>query len=147
MSTPVETTRNAGLIPAGTHTFRITEFEERMGPSAPYWNFTLHCEEGSDFDEKIVWTIVSLSPAARWKMENFLDAFGVEEGIQIQGEKFVGQLIRCSIIHEEYEGRIRERVENWLPMSKAGTVTPAHSSDNKSAAKTPAGRPKQSVPF
>lgn len=130
--TQVSTTRKAGAIPEGVHRFKIVDFEERAGPKGPYWAYTLEVEENSPFDGQNVWTNISLSDAARWKLEEFLDALQIDEGVQITGDAFLGQCLRGEIVHDEYsvtnddgnqETRRRSAISTFLP-DASGVANP-----------------------
>jgi hypothetical protein len=124
--TPISLSRTAGALPEGVHSFRIVEVEEREGPSEwPYLNVTMEVEEGSDYDGQRVWATVSLSPKARWKLEEFLDAVQAPEEGELYGDDFVGVRVRTTIIHEQWEGQTRARVERFLPMESGGPSSPS----------------------
>ena len=130
--TAINTTRKAGAIPEGVHRFKIVDYEEREGPKGAYWAYTMEVEENSPFDGQNVWTNISLSDAARWKLEEFLDALQIDEGVQITGDAFLGQCLRGEIVHDEYtvtndegnkETRRRSAISTFLPDS-AGVPNP-----------------------
>lgn len=110
----VNTDRTGGIIPEGVHRFRVVEAEDKDGPAAPYWKFTLECI-GGPFEGSMVWDNVSHSQAARFRMEDWLDAFNVPEGIDVDGDYFVGRTLRVKIKHEEWEGKNRPKADNYLP--------------------------------
>lgn len=97
-STPVST--NRGGIPEGVHRFRIIDFEEREGGSGfPYWMFVCEIVEGPAAGERI-WTNVSHSPRAKFKMDEFLDAMDEPEGKKVFGEDFLGRTFRGKVVKE-----------------------------------------------
>lgn len=122
--TPVNLQRTGGIVSEGIHTVKIVDWEERDGPSGKYWNYTLEIVGDGNDQGKRLWLMISLSPAARWKLEEFLDAVAApDEGIA-HGPDFVGRGLRVRVQHEEYEGRVRARVANMLPL-KSGTSSPS----------------------
>ena len=99
----IDTTRTAGAVPEGVHRFQVVDFEEKIGPAAPYWSYTLEVQEDSPFDGQSVWANISLSAKARWKLEEFLDAMQIQEGMKLSGDTFLGQYVRGDVVHDEYE--------------------------------------------
>ncbi len=100
MSTPMKYRRG---ISDGIHTFRLTEFSEQMGGSGhPYWRYNMVCVDKEDKDQSVT-LFVSLSPAARFKQEEFLDAVGAPDEGQGYGEAFEGKLVRAEISHDKYK--------------------------------------------
>jgi hypothetical protein len=120
-STAVDTTRTS-IAPEGIHRLRVTDFEEKLGGSGyPYWAFTCIIDEGSDWDEAMIWHNVSLSPQARFKMDEWLDSFGIPEGQNKHGEEFLGLNFRAKLVHDTYEGRKKLSIDSSLPDdTKAG---------------------------
>ncbi len=131
--TSISTDRVGGnLIPEGIHPFKVTEFEEREGPKGTYWNFTCKIEGNSPFAGQQTWVVISLGDQSRWKAEQWLDCFEIPEGMEIEGEEFVGMTFRGKVIHEEgKDGKIRAKVDEFLPSQKVkltkstGSVKPA----------------------
>jgi len=139
----VDTKRVAGLIAEGIHTARIIEYNLRNGPQAPYWNYTLEINEDSVDNKKRIWATVSLSDAARWKMEEFLDAVGAPtDGSPVYGDEFVGQVIRIQVSHETWDKKLRAKVDGILPSGSAEPV----SADVPSAPTQKRTRRKKSTP-
>lgn len=123
----IDLTRTANSpVTEGIHAFKIVSGEEAEGPKGPYWKFNCTCltpgEEG-----KNVFTIVSLSPQARWRLEIFLDAVGAPSSGSATMDKFIGRQFRAKVTHEMYEGRVQARLADMFPMTggKAAPVTPA----------------------
>lgn len=110
-------------VTEGIHPFKIVSGEEAEGPKGPYWKFNCTCltpgEEG-----KNVFTIVSLSPQARWRLEIFLDAVAAPSSGAATIDKFVGRQFRAKVTHEMYEGRTQARLADMFPMT-SGKVAPA----------------------
>ena len=114
-STPVETNRTS-MMPEGIHTLRVIDFKENMGGSGyPYWGYTCEVDEGSPWDGSAVWHNVSLSPQSRFKMDEWLDSFGIPEGKKIHGEELLGKHFRAKIVHDTYEGRKKASIDTTLP--------------------------------
>lgn len=135
----VSTDRTGGNIPEGVHLFRVTESEDKDGPSAPYWNFTMECANGP-FEGSMIWAIISHSQAARFRMEEWLDAFQVPEGLEVDGDYFIGRTCRVKIKHEEYDGKVRPKPDSYLPdtSSKATAKVTTKARKGKAAKKSDA---------
>lgn len=125
MSSAISFERDAGLITPGQHYFRITSVEEKIGPKGPYFMWYLTVEERSPDNTKTGIFVTSLSPAARFKMVEFLDAVGAPETGSGTPEQFVGFMIRGNVIHEEREGKMQHTIETVLPSGLPASATVA----------------------
>jgi len=115
-STPVDLERKNSICSEGVHTFKIVKSEEKMGPSGPYWNFQMNCiDEGPDKGQA-VWSIVSLAPQARFKLDQFLDAVGAPEKGTVTHENFVGKTLRVKIVWETYNDTTKARADVFIPV-------------------------------
>lgn len=133
--TEVDLQRQNSVVSEGTHTFKIEASEEKMGGSGfPYWNFRLKClDEGPDKGQA-VWAIISLSPTARFKLDQFLDAVDAPTKGKISHEHFVGKTLRATVKWETYNGSITAKPDVYLPagapVQNSENKTPSSSSDN-----------------
>jgi len=122
MSTKFSLERQSGQIPEGVHIFQIIEFEEKEGPKAPYIQFTLECNaQGEIWDAQKVWLNISLSPSARWKMDEFLDAMEADGKGEATAREFLGKGFKAYIKHEPYTDqngitRTTPNVSQLLPL-------------------------------
>jgi hypothetical protein len=134
---PLDRTANTP-VSEGVHAFIIKEGEEAEGQKGAYWKFTCSCltpgEEGKD-----VFLFLSLTPAARWRFEIFLDAIAAPATGAATIEKFVGRKFRAQIKHEDYEGRPQPRMGEMWPMTAA-------SGASKIAAANPAVKKVSATP-
>ena len=64
-----------------------------------------------------------LVSTALWKLKGFLEAIGMKADgkLQLDTDKLLGKVCNINVIHEEYEGKIRARVESIMRFS-AGEV-------------------------
>jgi hypothetical protein len=123
--TPVDLSRTSGVVPDGVHTVRLEKFDEIQGPSGyPYWKYIGRIEEGGPYDGNGVFIQVSTSPAARFKMESFLNAVGAPEKGEVTGDRFVGVYIRVKIKNEEHEGKMQPKPQDFLPASGSPSSSP-----------------------
>jgi len=117
--TSITTDRVGGMVPEGVHPFNVVEFDERAGPSGDYWNFTCEIGAGSPFAGQRCWVVISLSAQSRWKAEQWLDCFEIPEGMEIDGEDFVGLSFRGKVIHEVgKDSKTRAKIDEFLPSQK-----------------------------
>jgi hypothetical protein len=136
---PLERTANTP-ISEGVHLFTIKDFEEGESSNGnPMWTFTLACNTPTEEGKEVRMYLV-LTPNARWKLENFLDAMRAPANGTVTADKFVGRQMRAQITHEMYEGRAQARVGEMFP------VTQAASPVAKPAAPVPANVVKKTVP-
>lgn len=62
-----------------------------------------------------------LIDTALWKLKGLLQAIGMKADgkVQLDLDKLIGKICEVNVIHEEYEGRIRARVESTAKLSAA----------------------------
>jgi hypothetical protein len=113
--TRVDLDRISGPITEGLHKFRIVGIEQREGQAAPYFSVQMECVDKGNDEGKLVWDNVSLSPAARWKMEQFLDAMGAPATGEVFFEDYEGEYVQASVIHDLYDGKLQAKVDRLLP--------------------------------
>lgn len=123
--TSINTDRIGGnLVPEGIHNFVVTEFDERSGPAGEYWNFTTKVVN-SPFEGQQCWVVISLAPQSRWKAEQWLDCFEIPEGMEVEGDEFVGMAFRGKVIHEVgKDGKTRAKIDEFLPAQKVKLSKP-----------------------
>lgn len=114
-STPLSSARGS-VLPEGIHVFKVIDFEEKMGGSGyPYWAFTAEVQ-GGDWEGQTCWINISHSPGARFRVDQWLDAFKVpEDAGEVYGEEFIGKTFRGKVEHREFNGQIRPNVTDVLP--------------------------------
>lgn len=120
--TSIDLTRTAGPIPEGVHRFRVVACEEKEGPSGPYWNLTCEVVGEQQYEGQRVWHTVSLVPAARWKLEEFLDAINAPESGAMDGNDTLGAFFMGQVFHDEYEGVKRPKIKKCLPAEGGAPV-------------------------
>jgi hypothetical protein len=110
-STPVTNERKTNVVSEGNHIFRLTRFEEKTGPKGQYWEYAATVAEPGEEQGMPLVLRVSLTPQARWKMNEFMDAVQAPtEGVSV-GEQFLGQYVRGHVIHTENSGRVRAEID------------------------------------
>jgi len=123
--TKVNLKREIVELSEGIHLFKITKSEERQTGEFPYWMFQLTCQDNTPEKGATTLLMVSLSPNARWKTEEFFNACGVPETGEMDHHDFVGKVIRGKIANEEYQGTMRQKcVQVFARSDKAAKTSP-----------------------
>jgi hypothetical protein len=135
---PLERTAN-DPVPEGVHLFTVSSFDEGEGPKGPYWKFVLSCNTPGQ-EGKQVTHIVSLAPAARWRLELFLDAMGAPKSGFVTADKFIGRKFRAQVKHEDYEGRAQARIGEMYAVNSSNV--PAAAPNQNAAVKKATAAPK-----
>jgi len=132
------------IVDEGIHAFSITGFDEGQKKdesgepapgSHPYWRFDCACltpgQEGLNAS-----LFLSLSPAARWRMELFLDAVGAPEEGAITADKFMKRKFRAKVVHKDYQGKPQaDLAELFSLKEKKGTGAVAKITPSKVSSK------------
>lgn len=117
--------RTSGLPPEGMYRLVVAKTDLKDGPTGyPY--ISLECvidnaakkktDKAAIWNGRTVYTNLSLSPQARWKMEEALDAIGApEEGTLSDIGWFIGKRYYAWLSHHEWEGRKRLQVGEFIP--------------------------------
>lgn len=101
--------------------FAVEEAESGSGNSYLRWTFKI---QEKPYLARRVWLNTSLLPQSLWVLANLLEnAFGME----VRGKKIkisdildlVGASCKVVITHRQYEGKVKEEVNNILPSSEA----------------------------
>lgn len=120
--------RQETKIPNGVHLCQVVGVEEREGREFPYISLQLQLQSDEDWGGRMVWAIASLSPQARWKLNELLDALDLPEDGEGTAESFLGHSLKCEIVWEEYttsDGQKAERaqVKRFLKATTSTTPT------------------------
>lgn len=105
-----------GVLPNGVYRLIIEACEEKPGPSGhPYYNFRLRPIVKGEKSSIAVWDKVSLSPEARFRVENLLDAMEIgEDEDDLEPEFFIGKSYWASLGSREYQGKWSNEVKQYL---------------------------------
>lgn len=124
-STPINLDRTTGLITEGVHLFKVTSTEERGSKSSgqPTWFIDCECQDQGEDKGKKFQLVLSLVPAARFKVDQFLDAIEAPKQGSFQHEMSRGKLLKIAIVHGEYNGNPKMDAFRMLPSSSNATVT------------------------
>jgi hypothetical protein len=126
--TQVDLGRKNSVMSEGVHTLKIVKSEEKQGPKGPYWNFQLNCTDKGPDDGLSTWLTVSLAEAARWKLDQFLDAVGAPDKGSVSHGNFVGKTLRAKMVWETYNGSVKAKPDAVLPAGVSATASPATAS-------------------
>jgi hypothetical protein len=114
MPTTIDLERNSGLPSEGQHVFKVIRASEEVGASGPYWRYVLQVQDGDEKGREMLLQL-SLSPQARWKMDQFLDGMKAARKGSASMEEFVGKSLIGNVVHEPYEGVNRAALSEMLP--------------------------------
>lgn len=110
------------LLDEGKYTFEVKEAEltEAESSGKDMIALTLEVVEDADGNDDFAgtkaWDNLSLQPQALWKLRQFMEAAGLEteDGeMDIDPSEFEGLVVVANIIHEEYRGRTKHRIDGY----------------------------------
>lgn len=130
--TTINLSRSTGLVSMGVHTFRVARISLSHEPGdSGYHFFFVNCEctdSGEDRGKEAL-LILSLSPKARFKLDEFLDAIEAPKDGEISAERFTkeftGKYFRADIVHDDSRGKPQANMSNLLPASEQISSIPA----------------------
>lgn len=136
MASQIDLERTSGFPSEGLHLFKITKAEEKASKASnqPQYVLTLTCQDGGADDQgKTVTMFLSLSPQARFKIDQLLDAIEAPKHGVWTVDKFVGNTFKGLVVYGEYEGNMTANISKMLPASFNGRVeSPRISTDQES---------------
>lgn len=118
-------TSGTRMAPEGLNRVRCTNVEQsksKKGDPMYVWDFTIVEGEGKGITLKL---FTSLSPTARWKVIETLEGLGIEASnrvVKFKKSDVVNKLAYVEIVHEEYNGRMRNSVQRVLSENDAAAV-------------------------
>jgi len=126
-------------IPAGAYPIVVSSLKqsEEDGPSGyPYIIVEMTVAEG-DFENRKLWTNLSMSPKAAFKVKEFLLAVGVSEEelggeFEFDPDEYEGATANIAVKQESYEGVVRNRVTNFIRTEDETTLKKAAPKGKKS---------------
>jgi hypothetical protein len=126
-------------IPAGVYPVVITSLKqsEEDGPSGyPYIIVEMTISDG-EFENRKLWTNLSMSPKAAFKVKEFCLSVGVPEEelateFEFEPDDYEGASLEVAVKQESYEGVMRNRITNFIvPEAKAKPSGPAKKGPKK----------------
>jgi hypothetical protein len=124
--TAIPSERKNTVVSEGVHNFKIKKSEEKEGKTSgePYWNFVCECtDEGLD-KGLTVWLMISLSPQARFRIDQFLNAINAPDTGSIDHPQCVGKTFRAEVEWDSYNGNISAKPTTLIPFGKEYTPKP-----------------------
>jgi len=123
------------LLPEGTYQFEVKDVEQKDSEASgePYFAFTFEVAEG-DFAGTKAWDNMSHQPQALWKLRSFMEAAGIEttDGpMEVDPDDFVGLVVTASVIHEEYRGRPKHRIDTYMKDAEESSEEAETTSNSK----------------
>lgn len=130
-------------LPAAVYPVTVVDYEENEGPAGVYFAFTLEVTEGEYANRKL-WTNLSMSPKAAWKLQEALIAFGhdpeeLTDEYEFDPDDYLGAECLAVVGQDKYEGRIKNVVESLLPLDGEKPAGP-ESNDAPEKSKKSSGR-------
>lgn len=104
----------------GMHRLKIVSIAQAMGGSGFPYLLVRYAVVGTAEEGRQVQDRVSLSPQARFRVDQWLDAVGAPKSGGGSPKQFEGRIVRAEIVHEEYEGVMRGRPSRYLPDGAVG---------------------------
>ena len=119
----IELNRNSGLPAEGTQLYKITNAEEKASSSGdPMWVVTFTCQTASEDQGKEFNSFFPLSQAARFKVNELLDAVKAPKVGKWEARDLVGKVLKIAVQHQEYNGR--PSVNTYAMMPSDSTNNP-----------------------
>jgi hypothetical protein len=98
----------------GTHLAVVQYRGTSDGPSGfPFITVRLECLDEDELGNEAL-DRISLSPAARFRLDNFLDAIGAPRSGSMKVSQFDGHKVVVAIDHEDYNGETRARPVRYM---------------------------------
>jgi hypothetical protein len=137
--------RNSGEVSIGVHNFLIKEHFTGSSNGGPYLGYRMECVDQGEDRGKSHTIFLYNTLAARFKLDEFLDAIDAPKKGKATGDMFVGKYIRCSIVANSREKETyKAQVDKFLP---AGEIAkPGNTSAKSDSSKVPLDH-KATPPF
>ena len=103
----------------GQHVVKLIEIEETESQAGnDMLNATFQVVKGASTGAKLYDNFV-LTEKALWKLQSFLVAVGMKADgkIVLDLDKLIGKTCIVEVVHEEYEGKTRARIQEFLKLS------------------------------
>lgn len=106
------------LLPEGMYETTVDEVKLEDNNGKPYlaWKFKT-IDDDPKFDGKTLYNNTSLQPQSLWVLASLLDCLGVERPngpMDLDLEELVGLEVMLQVEHEEYEGKTRAKVVDFM---------------------------------
>lgn len=118
MARKISTSRTAGsgVVKDGIYQLVITDAEEKVSSSGnDMVKLTLAVLRGGRPAGRTLLDHLVFSEEAQWKFDNLHDALEVEEGKEIDYRYYKGKKVYASLITDEYNGNVNNKIKTYLP--------------------------------
>jgi hypothetical protein len=119
---PQQEDREFELIDEGKYECNVEQIEERISATNnPYLNWRFKIIPGQKFAGRVLFYMTSLQSQAIWKLEEVVNALGVETkaGInEIDTDAYIGLPCIVEVGHREYKEEMTEDVINVFPSKR-----------------------------
>lgn len=107
----------SGLLPDGDYMFTVTEASlKRTKNDDEMITVTLEINWGDD--SFLIWENLVFTKKAGWKILQFMKSLGHQyldgEKVDVEATDLIGQEGKAAVITEEYEGKKRNKIANFL---------------------------------
>lgn len=145
----IDLDRSSGATSCGIHLFEITGFKSQVsGSGNPTWIFDVVCIDPASEDKGIKMSLfLTMTQAARWKVDEFLDAVGAPRKGRMSGAQFMHKTFRGNVEDSEWDNKITRKITQCLPptgaigasaqVSKDGAQQPALPAQDFETRKSP----------
>lgn len=103
----------------GQHVVKLTEIEETESQAGnDMLNATFQVVKGTSTGAKLYDNFV-LTEKALWKLQSFLEAVGIKASgkIVLDLDKLIGKTCIVEVAHEEYDGKTRARIQEFIKLA------------------------------
>lgn len=137
-------------VSEGRHRVKIVEAEEVVTQGGnDAIKVTFEVTQGEDKGNHVIETF-PLTDTALWKLKSLLKALGMKcEGrITLDIDRLIGKVCDVQVIHDEYNGSIRAKVDEYLKPSKgkASSDDDDEDDDDEEEEETPKKKPAKKKP-
>lgn len=108
-------------IPDGVYKVKVDSVNAKMSKNGnPYLEFVYVISEEGDYNGRKVWDNLTIIPTTAWKQQIVLETLTRqpwrENEMKLNPKDLVGLECRAVIYQNEYEGKVRNKVEKILPV-------------------------------
>lgn len=118
MARKISTSRSAasGVVKDGIYQLVVVDAEEKVSSSGnDMVKLTLAILRGGRPAGRTLLDHLVFSEEAQWKFDNLHDALEIEEGKEIDYRYYKGKKVYASLITDEYNGMVNNKVKTYLP--------------------------------
>lgn len=129
----------------GQHVVKLVDIEETESQAGnDMLNATFQVVKGNSTGAKLYDNFV-LTEKALWKLQSFLTAIGMKADgkVMLDLDKIIGKTCIVEVAHEEYEGKTRARIQEFIKLGKSKTEDDEDYDDEDDEEEEEAPKPKK----